>query len=127
VTVIGFEERLYNGSESSGEIQVVVAVLQGELSSPVVVRISTMDGTALSGEDYQSINQTLTFEQSNTRIFISVPILDDEFDEDNEDILASLALRPQDANPNIVIRPSEALLIITDDDGKINAHQYTTF
>ena len=96
----------------------VVAVLQGELSSPVVVRVSIMDGTALSGEDYQSINQTLTFDQDNTRMIISVPLLDDAIDENDEDILASLALDPDDEDQNIQIQPAMATLLIIDDDGK---------
>ena len=97
----------------------VVAVLQGELSGPVVVRISTMDGTAMSGSDYESVNQTLTFDPSNTRIPIQVPIVEDQIDEEDETILGSLALEPgTDDAQNVQIEPSEATLTINDDDGE---------
>ena len=116
--VIGFEERQYNGSESDGEIQVAVAVLRGELSGPVVVRISTMDGTALSGSDYESVNITITFDPDNTRILVPVPVLEDDIDEEDEDILARLGLEPGGGNQNIQISPDEATLVIVDDDSK---------
>ena len=116
--VIGFEERVYNGSESEGEIQVVVAVLQGELSAPVRVRLSTMDGSALSPTDYQSLNQTLTFSPDNTRMLITVPIADDGVDEENEYFLGRLALEPEDEDQSVQIQPDEATLFIIDDDGE---------
>ena len=116
--VIGFEERVYNGSESEGEIQVVVAVLQGELSAPVRVRLSTMDGSALSPTDYQSLNQTLTFSPNNTRVLITVPITNDGIDEDTESFLGRLSLEPEDEeNKEVHIEPDVASLLIIDDDG----------
>ena len=116
---IGFEERQYNGSESDGEIEVVVAVLRGELSGPVVVRISTMDGTALSGSDYESVDMTITFDPDNTRILVTVPVLEDDIDEEDEDILARLGLEPGGGDQNVQISPDEATLVISDDDGEL--------
>ena len=115
--VIGYEETEYSGSESDGEIEVVVAVLQGELSGPVVVRISTMDGTALSGSDYESVDMTITFDPDNTRILVTVPVLEDDIDEADEDILARLGLEPGDLDLSVLIQPDEAVLIIEDNDG----------
>ena len=43
---IGFEQVSYSASEPEGLIEVGVAVLSGELSTSVVVRIFSMDGTA---------------------------------------------------------------------------------
>ena len=117
--MIGFEETEYSGSESDGEIEVVVAVLQGELSGPVVVRISTMDGTALSGSDYESVNMTITFDPDNTRILVPVPVLEDDIDEEDEDILARLGLEPGGGDQNVQISPDEATLVINDDDGEL--------
>ena len=45
---IGFEEIRYTAAEPDGVIEVAVAVLNGELSTAVEVRITTMDGTARS-------------------------------------------------------------------------------
>ena len=44
---IGFERVMYNGSEADEVINVAVAVLSGTLSQEVVVRIYTMDSSAL--------------------------------------------------------------------------------
>ena len=106
---------MYSGSESDREIQVSV-VVQGELSGPVVVRVFTVDGTALSGSDYQNINQTLTFSPINTTITISVPILDDQVDEDQEFYIVKLVL--VDEQQNVQIQPDEATVFVEDNDGK---------
>ncbi len=66
---------VYNGSESDGPIEVAISVLQGELSGPVVVRVTTRDGSALSGEDYETLNMTLTFSPDNTRELVPVSIV----------------------------------------------------
>ena len=97
---------------------VVVGVLSGELSTPVVVRLLTMDGTALSDRDYSSLNQTLTFSPDVTTQVISVPLLDDSIDEEAETILATL--EPEDEDfLSILIQPRDAILNILDDDGEL--------
>ena len=115
--VIGFEEEMYSGSESSGMIQVVVAILQGELSEDVAVRIFTEDASALSTSDYTSVNRTLTFSSTSTRITISVPILDDNIDENDEIFLANLELDQVNSVLFALIQPDKATLRILDDDG----------
>ena len=109
-------ETTYNGSESSGEILVVVGVLTGELSAPVTVRLSTMDATALSPADYQSVDQTLTFTPDQRTLTISVPVVDDQVDEEEESVLATLALEGL-GDQNVQIQPDQATLLIADDDG----------
>ena len=115
--VIGFEGVLYVDDESSGVIEVVVAVLQGELSDDVAVRIYTEDGTALSTSDYTSTDQILTFSSTNTRIIVPVPIQDDDVFENDEVFLANL--EPDTANSVVfaIIQPEQATLRILDNDG----------
>ena len=108
---------MYSASESSGVIEVVVAVLQGLLSDDVAVRFYTEDGTALSTSDYTSANQTLTFSPTTTRMTISVPIQDDNIDEDDEYFIGRLELDPSGSEKNVQIQPDEAQLLILDDDG----------
>ena len=115
--VIGFEETIYSASESSGVIEVAVAVLQGELSDDVPVRIFTEDGTALSSSDYTSVDQIFTFSPTSTRITISVSISDDSIDEDNEYFRGRLELNQSVGERNVQIEPDEAQLLILDDDG----------
>ena len=108
----------YSGSESSGVIEVMVAVLQGELSDDVAVRIFTEDGTAVSSSDYTSLDRTLTFSPTNTRMLISVAVQDDNIDEDDEYLIGRLELDPAGGQINIQIQPDEARLLIQDDDGE---------
>jgi hypothetical protein len=117
--VIGFEEEVYSASESDGEIEVFVAVLQGELSGPVVVRISTVDGSAIAGNDYQSIDQLLTFDQSTTRIAVNVPIFEDDIDEDLETLQGVLALESSDSGRAPTIDPEQAQLNVVDNDSTL--------
>ena len=118
--VIGFEEVMYNGTEPTGEIQVVVAVLQGELSEDVAVRIFTEDGTALSPLDYTSVDRILTFSPTNIRIIVTVSIEDDAIDEDNEYLTGRLELDPSGGQTSVQIQPAEARLLIVDNDGITN-------
>ena len=115
---IGFEQEVYIGSESSGEILVSIGVLQGELSGPVVVRMYTMDGSALSSRDYESLNTTITLSPGVPSVNISVKVMDDKIDENRESLLARLRLEPADEDQNVQIQPDEATLLITDDDGR---------
>ena len=109
---------MYTGSESSEEILVSISVLQGQLSGPVVVRMYTMDGSALSSRDYDSINTTITLSPGVPSVNISVKVVDDEIDENRENLVARLRLEPADEDQNVQIQPDEATLLITDDDGR---------
>ena len=115
---VGFEQEVYTGSESSEEILVSIGVLQGELSGPVVVRMYTMDGSALSSRDYESLNTTITLSPDVLSVNISVKVMDDKIDENRESLLARLRLEPADEDQNVQIQPDEATLLITDDDGR---------
>ena len=53
-------------------------------SDEVTVKYATSDGTALAGEDYRTRQGTLRFAALQTRKKISVPIIDDNIDEDAE-------------------------------------------
>ena len=46
VVRIGFDPTIYNVGEEDGSAVVTVRVLAGTLSSPVVVRLTTQDGSA---------------------------------------------------------------------------------
>ena len=116
---IGFEQEVYTGSESSGEILVSIGVLQGELSDPVVVRMYTMDGSALSSRDYESLNTTFTLSPDVLSVNVSVKVMDDKIDENRESLLARLRLEPADEDQNVQIQPDEATLFIIDNDGAL--------
>ena len=47
VVVIGFEQTSYPVGESEGQVLLAVSVINGELSRPVVVTVTTIEGSAL--------------------------------------------------------------------------------
>ena len=53
-------------------------------SDEVTVKYATSNGTAVAGEDYRTTQGTLRFAALQTRQKISVPIIDDNIDEDAE-------------------------------------------
>jgi len=74
-----------SGSSVSLSEQGSFAVVTFELSPPadsvVTANWSTVDGTAVSGEDYTASSGTLTFQPGETSMQVAVPILDDSLDE----------------------------------------------
>lgn len=45
---IGFEQTVYSVDEEAGQVTVFVRLLSGELTSDVVIRLNTQDGSATS-------------------------------------------------------------------------------
>lgn len=74
------------------ENQAVVRVLRaGALDGGVSVDYTTVNGTALAGEDYVATNSTLTFAAGETGQTIVVPILNDGLREATETFLVRLS------------------------------------
>ena len=68
-------------------------------------------------EDYTSVVQDLTFSPSNTRIDVSIPIVDNNVLEGPEDFLSNLRLVTTGAAVNV--DPAEATINIADDDSEL--------
>jgi hypothetical protein len=62
--------------ESAGTATFTVR-LSGPASGVVTVKATTVNGTAMSGDDYASVNKTLTFEPGETQKTVTVSIVDD--------------------------------------------------
>ncbi len=70
-------------AESAGTMAFVVS-LQIESGETVTVNYSTSNGTATAGSDYTRTAGRLTFSAGETTKTISVPVLNDRVDEDDE-------------------------------------------
>ncbi len=57
----------------------------------ISVDYQTLDGSAIAGEDYESINGTVTFAPGETKQQISVPVIDDELEEYAEKLFLLLS------------------------------------
>ncbi|MDX1417208.1 MAG: Calx-beta domain-containing protein, partial [Candidatus Promineifilaceae bacterium] len=110
--VVRFNQSQYNINENNGTADVAV-----ELSHPyhteITVAYSSANGTAVSGSDYTAVADTLTFTPGGpTSQTISVPLLNDLIDEDDESFTLTLA------NPTVAAlgSPAATIVNIADDD-----------
>ena len=72
----------------------------------------TISGTATNGEDYQSINNTITIASNSTNITLPISVLDDSLQEDTETITITIN---STSNSNVSITaPNSATISILD-------------
>lgn len=98
------------------------------MAQPDVSDIETCSLQLLSGcvclclapDDYEAVNQTLTFDATNTRTTVPITIVNDEVDENEENFISRLSLEPVVGDPpNVQLQPDQATLLIGDDDGQL--------
>jgi len=77
--------------ENIGTFKVLVC-RHGKRTSTVRVRVETIDGSAKAGEDYQNVNEVLTFEPHETEKQIGVTIVDDNQWEPDEEFFIKLSI-----------------------------------
>jgi len=108
------------GSTTEGNVGIKSALLPITLSSPSVLAISftanSVDGTALAGSDYVSINGTYSISPGTTSVSLPVGIQGDTAVEPNETFSVKLT------NPiNATIANNQATVTIINDDGLNNS------
>ncbi|MDB6034285.1 MAG: hypothetical protein JWM16_4623 [Verrucomicrobiales bacterium] len=78
-----FSSPTYTVNENSGNAVVTIVRTNGSVGN-VSVQFYTQNGTAVAGQDYTTVTQTVTFASGVTNKVINIPILNDtavEFDE----------------------------------------------
>lgn len=98
--------------ESDGSLLLEVT-LQPESGHTVTVSYATADATATAGADYTETSGTLTFDPGVVTRTISVPILQDDVDEGEQETFSVTLLDPV----NATLADATAIGTITDDDG----------
>ena len=90
---IVFDPTDYRVSEEAGSVTLTVSVLSGTIEDGVNVEVTVMtgDGSAVAGEDYAELTQTLTFTTDVTELPVSVAILEDTIAEGEENFVVSLS------------------------------------
>eukprot|EP00090_Calanus_glacialis_P017022 TRINITY_DN265_c0_g1_i4.p1 TRINITY_DN265_c0_g1~~TRINITY_DN265_c0_g1_i4.p1 ORF type:complete len:628 (+),score=150.87 TRINITY_DN265_c0_g1_i4:224-2107(+) len=102
--------------ESIGTFKVLIC-RHGKLTSTVRVRVETIDGSANEGEDYQAVNEVLTFEPHETEKQIGVTIVDDNQWEPDEEFFLKLSMvSGDDASEMKLGRTSIMEITILNDD-----------
>lgn len=90
--VAGFVESEVEVAESDGVATLVVELQGRQPSCAGTVDVATVDGTAIAGEDYEAVTQTLTFEEGDDRVeTVEVPFLADDHADAGETFTVELA------------------------------------
>ena len=131
--VVGFLPTEYTVSESGGSQTVCVAVLSGHLSryadapNPEIT-FQTGPGTARSGDDYNSLSQTLRFSGDTIERCVDIAIVDDDIVEDTETFFASISFGgwqpPNPRDRHLTTNPDLAVIRILDDDATYDMSFY---
>ena len=77
--------------EAGGAALAFTVTLSRALDEVVTVAYATSDGTATAGSDYTAASGTLTFAAGDTTRTVSVAVLDDAHDEDDETVTFALS------------------------------------
>jgi subtilisin family serine protease len=101
----------YSVDENAGELTVTVNRVNGDYGE-ATVEISASDASA-TNDDYQAINETITFAHGETEQQITVTLIDDSVYEGDESFTVTLA-NPSDRSS--VNDPSVATVTIVEDD-----------
>jgi hypothetical protein len=101
---------------NSGTTPVTFTVsLSNPSAQPAIVSWAAASGTATSGVDFQAASGILTFNPGETSKTVTVNVIGDLEDEDNETFSVRLS-NPVGASPGAVITNSSAVVTIADDD-----------
>ncbi len=108
---IGFSPTVYSVDEDAGSVELTVVVSSGEIEAgvSVAVTVMTVDGTAVAGEDYTELTDTLVFSSNVTEATVTVDISDDTVVEGNETFEVELS------GDNVSSGSSVATVTIRDD------------
>ncbi len=99
------------GDQGSNNQAILTVSLNSPSGKTVTVDYTTVDGTALAGEDYGAAQGTLTFAPGETSRTITVNIIGDDLREGNETLTVQLS------NPvNATLGDASGQVTITDDD-----------
>jgi glucose/arabinose dehydrogenase len=110
-TALSVGDATVTEGDTGGSTAVFTVSLSAAVAQTVTVQYATADGTAVAGSDYAPVTGTLTFPPGTVTRTVSVPILGDVLDEDDETFTLDLS------NPtNATIADGQGLGTITDDD-----------
>ncbi|MCP4539683.1 MAG: DUF11 domain-containing protein, partial [Chloroflexi bacterium] len=109
---VQFSSTTYNVDEDSGPASITVTLDAANPYADVTVVYTTSNGTALAGQDYTAVANTLTIPAGSASETFDVPITVDTLDETDETVNLSLS-SPGGASLG---NPTAATLTINDDD-----------
>lgn len=95
--------------------RVTVTVRRDAAVAPSQIDVSTVDGTAVAGDDYRGLNRTVSF-TSETEQTLTVRTIDDDLEEPRERLRVHLSNPDGCApNPNFAVGPDPRVTIRDND------------
>jgi hypothetical protein len=91
-----------------------VEVLFGSLEREVSVMLSTLDDSALGGQDYTPVNSSITFSESKTFEQVSISTNSDDSLEQAESFKVQVTYDHDDAS--VLLLPAQSTIVITDNN-----------
>jgi len=85
-----FDRTSYSVNEDSVEAQITILRSFGT-AGQVTVDLTSSNGSAIAGSDYQTVNQTLLFEDGERNKIIPISLIDDQNEEDSESFTLNLS------------------------------------
>jgi len=110
--VIQFSGELYTVNENSGTVLLTITRTNGSYGE-VSLDVTTVDGTAIADQDYQSSNSTIIFEDGETSKTISLTIFNNENYQGDRRFNLTLFNLVGDA---MLGDPSSASIVIAEDE-----------
>jgi Calx-beta domain/RTX calcium-binding nonapeptide repeat (4 copies) len=104
---------------TEGDVAGVVVSRSGNTTFAVTLNVTTSNGTAIAGSDYNAINQNLIFNIGETTKTVTIPTINDSDVESDETFFANIS----STTANTSIATSSAGITIGNDDFRTN----TTF
>ena len=108
---VGFAESAFSIDEAAANASVTV-VRQGSINGSSSVLLTTLDGSAVAGQDYTSVSTVVTFLGTETTKTVLIPILEDTVREPLESFTVNLS----SPSEGLQIRRASAAVNIVDDD-----------
>ena len=111
--VIGFVPETYAVSEGAGKVTLTVELRSGVLTQDVTLSYATMDDSAVTGDDYNTMGAgTITLSPGKTSETIVISILEDSAIEGAETFTIVLSGAPA----GVSLNPTAATVTIIDND-----------
>ena len=123
VAVIGFDSVTYSVSEEINRAVLTVSVISGALKETVTLSYTTVDGSAISGEDYELSTGMIELSPLDVTATIMVPVIDDTEVEFSEVFFVDL--ERVSVPDSVLLTPDRASVTIEDTDVEVGFEPVT--
>jgi YD repeat-containing protein len=119
---VAWQASSFTVGESAGS-SLATVILSQPSANTVTVTYATSNGTATAGSDYTARSGTITFAPGDTSESVSIVVLNDTLDENNETVTLTLS---SPANATLGT-PNPATLVIQDNDPPQASNEFYSY